>query len=210
MGVKNLWRLLLPIGRRISIETLAGQTLAVDASIWLTQFLKAMRDPETGKVTTAAHLIGFFRRLCRLRFHGIKPVFVFDGATPEIKKREIIQRRKRREQFATLTDGSVQRLAKKLLAETLQKQAAAVKKSKNGGGGAFVAGFDPGEQEAGQRNDGKKETRSAGNDASADEDAKPAAAVANGSSQEEFPDEVEILSTSLSHQPHEQQQQTSK
>ena len=50
MGVKGLWRLLLPIGRRISIETLAGKVLAVDASIWLTQFVKAMRDPQTGKV----------------------------------------------------------------------------------------------------------------------------------------------------------------
>ena len=75
MGVKGLWRLLLPIGRRISIETLSGQVLAIDASIWLTQFLKAMRD------TRSAHLVGFFRRLCKLKFHNIKPVFVFDGVS---------------------------------------------------------------------------------------------------------------------------------
>ena len=37
MGVKNLWRLLLPAGHRLSIETLSGQTLAIDASIWLAQ-----------------------------------------------------------------------------------------------------------------------------------------------------------------------------
>ena len=114
MGVKGLWRLLLPIGRRISIETLAGRVLAVDASIWLTQFVKAMRDPATGRVAVAAHLVGFLRRLCRLRFHRIKAVLVFDGATPEIKRREVALRRKRREQFAKLTDGSLQRLAKKL------------------------------------------------------------------------------------------------
>ena len=34
MGVKNLWRLLLPVGHRVSIETLAHKTLAIDASIW--------------------------------------------------------------------------------------------------------------------------------------------------------------------------------
>ncbi len=41
MGVlKGLWRLLLPVGRRISTETLEGRILAIDASIsWLTQFL---------------------------------------------------------------------------------------------------------------------------------------------------------------------------
>ena len=122
MGVKGLWRLLLPIGRRINLETLAGRVLAVDASIWLTQFVKALRDSSTGRVRVAAHLVGFFRRLCRLRYHNIKPVFVFDGAAPEIKRRELALRRKRREQFATLTDGSVQRLAKKLLAETLLRQ----------------------------------------------------------------------------------------
>ena len=97
MGVKGLWRLLLPIGRRISIETLEGKILAIDASIWLTQFLKAMRDPETGSIKPAAHLIGFFRRLAKLRFHGVKPVLVFDGATPEIKLREIQARRQRRD-----------------------------------------------------------------------------------------------------------------
>ena len=35
MGVKNLWRLLLPVGHRLSIETIAHQTLAINASIWL-------------------------------------------------------------------------------------------------------------------------------------------------------------------------------
>lgn len=124
MGVKGLWRLLMPIGRRISIETLEGKILAVDASIWLTQFLKAMRDPDSGKVRPAAHLIGFFRRLCKLRYQGIRPVFVFDGATPEIKQRELRERRKRREQFSNdnHSDEALQRMAKRLLVHHLKKQ----------------------------------------------------------------------------------------
>ena len=124
MGVRGLWRLLLPIGRKISIETLEGKILAIDASIWLTQFIKAMRDPDTGSVRPAAHLIGFFRRLCKLRYHGIRPVFVFDGATPEIKLREIQQRRKRREQLSVSSSGgdAIQRMAKRLLVQQLKNE----------------------------------------------------------------------------------------
>eukprot|EP00526_Cylindrotheca_closterium_P003118 CAMPEP_0113639228 /NCGR_PEP_ID=MMETSP0017_2-20120614/20573_1 /TAXON_ID=2856 /ORGANISM="Cylindrotheca closterium" /LENGTH=1563 /DNA_ID=CAMNT_0000550419 /DNA_START=18 /DNA_END=4706 /DNA_ORIENTATION=- /assembly_acc=CAM_ASM_000147 len=122
MGVKGLWRLLLPIGRRISIETLEGKILAIDASIWLTQFLAALKDPNTGNTMPAAHLVGFLRRLCKLRYHGIRPVLVFDGATPEIKLRELKDRRQRREQFRSKgEDGGIVRMAKKLLTQQLQK-----------------------------------------------------------------------------------------
>jgi len=58
MGVKYLWKLLAPAGRLVDISTLRGKKLAIDASIWLTQFLKAMRDDE-GKMVPNAHLIGF-------------------------------------------------------------------------------------------------------------------------------------------------------
>ena len=126
MGVKGLWQLLLPTGRRISIETLSGKILAVDASIWLTQFLKANRDPETGAVRANAHLIGFLRRIAKLLFNGIRPVFVFDGATPEIKLREIRARRERRERLRSFQseddNEGVKRLARRLLIANLKKQ----------------------------------------------------------------------------------------
>ena len=80
MGVKNLWRLLLPTAHRISIETLSHQTLAIDASIWMTQISKACRDSETGKLLpNKPHVRIFLIRLMRLLFHDIKPVVVFDG-----------------------------------------------------------------------------------------------------------------------------------
>eukprot|EP00603_Paraphysomonas_imperforata_P013960 CAMPEP_0114475252 /NCGR_PEP_ID=MMETSP0104-20121206/14035_1 /TAXON_ID=37642 ORGANISM="Paraphysomonas imperforata, Strain PA2" /NCGR_SAMPLE_ID=MMETSP0104 /ASSEMBLY_ACC=CAM_ASM_000202 /LENGTH=182 /DNA_ID=CAMNT_0001649729 /DNA_START=70 /DNA_END=614 /DNA_ORIENTATION=+ len=96
MGVKDLWQLLSPTGRRVSIETLAGKTLAIDASIWITQFIKAMRD-ESGKVMKNAHIIGTLRRILKLMFNKIKPVFVFDGATPMLKVQTVRNRRKLRE-----------------------------------------------------------------------------------------------------------------
>lgn len=53
-----------------------------------------MRDKE-GNALRNAHVVGFFRRVCKLLFVGVKPVFVFDGGAPALK-RETVQRRKRR------------------------------------------------------------------------------------------------------------------
>ena len=95
MGVKDLWTLLGPIGRRVSMESLERKTLAIDVSIWITQFIKAMRDDE-GKMLKNAHLIGMLRRILKLLYYRINPVFVFDGATPKLKERTIQLRRNKR------------------------------------------------------------------------------------------------------------------
>ncbi|RDX72864.1 DNA repair protein UVH3, partial [Mucuna pruriens] len=110
MGVHGLWELLAPVGRRVSVETLAGKVLAVDASIWMVQFIKAMRD-EKGEMVRNAHLLGFFRRICKLLFLRTKPVFVFDGGTPALKRRTVIARRRQREN----AQAKVRKTAEKML-----------------------------------------------------------------------------------------------
>ncbi|KAL2320099.1 hypothetical protein Fmac_029068 [Flemingia macrophylla] len=115
MGVHGLWELLAPVGRRVSVETLAGKTLAVDASIWMVQFIKAMRD-EKGEMVRNAHLLGFFRRICKLLFLRTKPVFVFDGGTPALKRRTVIARRRHREN----AQAKVRKTAEKLLLNHLK------------------------------------------------------------------------------------------
>ncbi|GAA5891287.1 hypothetical protein JCM6882_004646 [Rhodosporidiobolus microsporus] len=97
MGVQGLWSLVSPCRRPIQLETLGGKRLAIDASIWLYQFQMAMRDRKTGETLQGAHIMGTFRRVMKLMFHGIKPVFVFDGDAPMLKKRTIEKRRKRKE-----------------------------------------------------------------------------------------------------------------
>lgn len=96
MGVQGLWTILAPCARPIKLETLAQKRLAVDASIWIYQFLKAVRDKE-GNALRNSHVVGFFRRICKLLFFGIKPVFVFDGAAPVLKRQTIAGRKMRRE-----------------------------------------------------------------------------------------------------------------
>ncbi|KAK9861414.1 hypothetical protein WJX84_011927 [Apatococcus fuscideae] len=118
MGVQGLWSLLEPVGRRINIEALSNKKVAVDASIWLVQFIKAMRD-DKGEMLRNAHLVGFFRRICRLLFHRIRPVFVFDGATPALKRRTTIARRRRREQQTA----KLRKTAEKMLMAQLRKHA---------------------------------------------------------------------------------------
>lgn len=86
--------MLQPCARPVKLETLNRKRLAIDASIWIYQFLKAVRDKE-GNALRNAHVVGFFRRVCKLLFFGVKPVFVFDGGAPALK-RETVQRRKRR------------------------------------------------------------------------------------------------------------------
>ena len=69
----------------------------------LYQFLIAVRQSDgqqmmsdSGKVTS--HLLGFFYRTIRMVEYGIKPVYVFDGKPPDLKKDVLAKRCGRREE----------------------------------------------------------------------------------------------------------------
>ncbi|KAI9834359.1 MAG: hypothetical protein M1819_002970 [Sarea resinae] len=118
MGVTGLWTVVQPCARPIKLETLNKKRLAVDASIWIYQFLKAVRDKE-GNALRNSHIVGFFRRICKLLYFGIKPVFVFDGGAPALKRQTISARKQRRE---GRREDAV-RTAGKLLAVQMQRRA---------------------------------------------------------------------------------------
>jgi DNA excision repair protein ERCC-5 len=109
MGVKSLWSLLAPVGRPvpcvlcvflrsrlfkhctfIRLETIEGKALAIDSSIWIYQFQATMRGKD-GRALVNAHVLGFLRRICKLLFYGIRPVFVFDGGAPVLKRNTIVR-----------------------------------------------------------------------------------------------------------------------
>lgn len=61
----------------------------VDISIWLHQVVKGFQD-SNGATLPHAHLLGLFHRLCKLMYYRIKPVFVFDGGVPALKRDTIV------------------------------------------------------------------------------------------------------------------------
>ena len=92
-----------------SIRDFKGKTIAIDAFNALYQFLASIRQPDgtplkdfKGNVTS--HLSGLFYRTINLVENGISPVYVFDGAPPSFKKKEIEERRERKKEYELLEE----------------------------------------------------------------------------------------------------------
>lgn len=109
MGIKGLTKLLSDSAPRCmseqKFESYFGRKIAIDASMSIYQFLivvgrtgTEMLTNEAGEVTS--HLQGMFTRTIRLLEAGIKPVYVFDGKPPDLKKAELSKRFSRREDAA--------------------------------------------------------------------------------------------------------------
>lgn len=84
--------------KRISLEDLAGRSIAIDAFNTLYQFLSMIRQPDgtplmdrDGRVTS--HLSGLFYRSSALLEIGIRPAYIFDGKPPELKRKTIEARK---------------------------------------------------------------------------------------------------------------------
>ncbi|XP_052605303.1 DNA excision repair protein ERCC-5 isoform X1 [Peromyscus californicus insignis] len=118
MGVQGLWKLLECSGRPVSPESLEGKVLAVDISIWLNQALKGVRDRH-GNMIENAHLLTLFHRLCKLLFFRIRPIFVFDGDAPLLKKQTLAKRRQKKDSASI----DSRRTTEKLLKTFLKRQA---------------------------------------------------------------------------------------
>ncbi|XP_055371808.1 uncharacterized protein LOC129605856 [Condylostylus longicornis] len=116
MGVTGLWKLIEQSGKEVSIETLENKVLAVDISIWLHQVIKGFQDRK-GNALQNAHLLGLFNRLCKLLFYKIKPVFIFDGSVPILKRETIAKRQQGRTKILK----EVERI-QELLQEAMSKE----------------------------------------------------------------------------------------
>lgn len=82
MGVKGLWRM---IKNCAELESPANKTLAVDISIWIHHY-KDMQEKDI--------VFHISKRIIKLLYHNIKPVFIFDGKPNEMKRRVLNERKR--------------------------------------------------------------------------------------------------------------------
>ncbi|XP_062548335.1 DNA excision repair protein ERCC-5 [Armigeres subalbatus] len=122
MGVTGLWKLVEQSGKPVPLETLENKVLAVDISIWLHQVIKGFQDSK-GSSLPNAHILGLFHRLCKLMFYRIKPVFVFDGGVPALKKQTIARRNQSKSKYHNEADRLQQLLLETLAKEKVVQQA---------------------------------------------------------------------------------------
>jgi flap endonuclease-1 len=88
--------------KEFNLEQLQGKTIAVDAYNTIYQFLANIRQLDgtplmDSKGNVTSHLSGLFYRTINLMQLGIKPVFVFDGKSPDLKKKEYEKRESRKQ-----------------------------------------------------------------------------------------------------------------
>ena len=98
--------------KELEIENLTEKAIAVDAFLWLHQFLSIIRQPDgtplkdsQGRVTS--HLSGIFYRTAKLIENGIKLVYVFDGPTIGFKKSTVEERQALKDQAEIRWQGAL-------------------------------------------------------------------------------------------------------
>jgi flap endonuclease-1 len=89
----------------LDLDELPKAKVAIDAYNALYQFLTVIRQPNgtplmNSKGQITSHLQGLFYRTISLLELGLKPIYVFDGEIPALKKGELVQRSLRRERAA--------------------------------------------------------------------------------------------------------------
>ncbi|CAE7386017.1 UVH3 [Symbiodinium necroappetens] len=100
-----------------------------------------MRD-EKGDMLKGAHMIGFFRRICKLLYLKIRPVFVFDGPPPTLKWQTLRLRAQQRASEERIRRKAVERLLRNQLQQHILRAAGAAS------GAAAGASNVEGEREA--------------------------------------------------------------
>ena len=97
----------------VTLDSLCGKSIAIDAYNALYQFLAIIRQPDgtplkdhTGRITS--HLSGLLYRTSNLVEMGIKVVYVFDGIPPTLKEVEIKRRARVKEEAVVKYEKALQ------------------------------------------------------------------------------------------------------
>ncbi|CDR96158.1 XPG N-terminal domain and XPG I-region domain containing protein, putative [Babesia bigemina] len=108
MGIKGLIGFLNEFApgslSNVTLDSVSGYTVAIDASTALYQFTIAIRESSyfssltNSKGESTSHLAGLMTRTIRLLESGIKPIFVFDSTPPEAKLQTLAKRKELRQE----------------------------------------------------------------------------------------------------------------
>jgi len=114
MGIDGLPKLIRDTAgkkatKAYNLTSFRGMRVAVDASLMIYQTVIALRasgkDLKNKQGQLTSHIQGLFFKILNFLEKGIIPIFVYDGAPPEIKKKTIEMRNERKEAAkATLSD----------------------------------------------------------------------------------------------------------
>ena len=115
MGVDGFWPIVSSKGKRVTLDILSDKVIAIDASIWIYQFANALRDAG-GDPVRSSHIVGFFKRICKLLYLRIRPVFVFDGPPIPLKFAAL---KKRHEDI--VPDSMFRKAARQILLQNLKQ-----------------------------------------------------------------------------------------
>uniref|UniRef100_A0A0N4Z0J0 Sulfhydryl oxidase n=1 Tax=Parastrongyloides trichosuri TaxID=131310 RepID=A0A0N4Z0J0_PARTI len=91
MGVPGLWSIVDEHGIKVDLKSLEGLRLAIDVSIWIYQSEEIFKFQNS---TPSSHLLLLIKRISKLLFYKIRPVFVFDGPNiPDVKRKTLSDRK---------------------------------------------------------------------------------------------------------------------
>ena len=101
MGIKNFNKLLkdyVPKDmKEYNLNHYSDKLIAIDSSLILYQYISALRnsgkDLTDDNNKTTSHIFAILQNLIYFISKGIKPIYVFDGKAPELKK-ETLEKRK--------------------------------------------------------------------------------------------------------------------
>lgn len=105
MGIKNFNKLLEEYAPNSKIEKsitdYKGKSFAIDTSLILYQYISALRnsgkDLDDNKGNSTSHIFAIIQNVFYFLDKGIKPVYIFDGKAPDLKKITLEKRKKNKQ-----------------------------------------------------------------------------------------------------------------